>query len=215
MPDFDRIKSEFVWTYKLFGLPTAIAEHRKKLESLNPSQRALLAASIGRQCKSGHIAYQKEDAIKEGCEAFTSPTLCEAFNLNRWQVSAARTLLKEATPKELKLLQSGQGTVGTAVKLLRKRLSTEERIKWISNRGLAEKGQNIDRLHLQKVEAQVWQQLKTGLVNITTLPHPKDMVALIRKMDKTHITDKKLAAAIAYLKELSHARDSHSDEKAA
>lgn len=69
---------------------------------------------------------------------------------------------------------------------------------------LSKAGKNPGRIQEQQMRAEIWQQVRDALINLTSLPDAGEVVAIVRAhaRDKT-LVDKKLTPALKWLREFS------------
>lgn len=171
--------------------------HRRHL---NESQRALIAARLASP-KDG----QRVDLINKNGEGgqncppvFSAERAGEILNVSRTSVIAARKVLKEATPKEIKMVEAGELGVSNLAKAIHNQQPPQDREQIRArNRDNGKK----KRAHTVRVNGQIWSQLRDALNNLTSLPLPKDVVPIARSGDKTGLVDKKLLNAHKWLED--------------
>lgn len=173
-----------------------------KRRHLNESQRAMVAAEIA---KLEHGANQHRKEEGEICPS--SPTLEQAasmLNVSRASVVSAKKVLSEGTAEEIDAVKRGDAAASTIAKQIRRSMPTEKRQER-RNAPLASRGSNPERIQNMQIEAQLWEKLSGAIDNLTALPRPADVVAIVRKnASRTRQVDARISTAIRWLEEFSN-----------
>lgn len=182
-----------------------VMDHNIHRRHLNESQRAMIAAKLA-TLKSGQRADYAAHATggEISPPAMSAGAAAEMLNVNRHTVNAAKKVLTAGTAEEIKAVERGEAAVSTIAKDIRAKVPKERRKK---KRGepQSRRGKNPERIQNQQIRAQVWSQTRDALMALTSLPQPFDAVVIVRAHDKTGLVDARLASAIEWLQEFSHA----------
>lgn len=170
--------------------------HRRHL---NESQRAMIAARI-MTLKQGQHAPKSN--VEISTSVVTRDQAAALLNVHFTSVSAARKVLEEGTTEEIDSVQKGDAAVSTIAKAIRTGHSAEKRAKQ-RDEPLAAAGRNPERIQRLQVRAEIWGHVRDGLMNITSLPLPSEVVKIARAMDKAGLVDARLSKSINWLEEFA------------
>lgn len=164
--------------------------HRRHL---NESQRAMIAAQL---------AQRKNGDQRHAVGILTAAQAAEMLNVSRDTLFNAKKVIAEGTTEEIEAVRKGDMSVNTVAKGIREGASAEKRAKQ-RDAPLAESGKNPERIQRLQVRAEIWGHVRDGLVNLTSLPLPSEVVKIARAMDKTGLVDARLAKSINWLEEFA------------
>jgi hypothetical protein len=177
-----------------------VMDHNIHRRHLNESQRAMIAAKLSALSKSG----TRTDLGEITPRSPTGQEAADMLNVNRATVVSAKTVLREGTADEIKAVEQGSAAVSTIARQIRAKVPKEKRA---TSRDVpqSQRGKNPERIQNQRINAQVWGQVRDALTNLTSLPITSDVVAIVRSNDKAGLVDNRLKPALEWLKEFNDA----------
>jgi hypothetical protein len=179
-----------------------VISHNLHRRHLNESQRAMIAARIATRTKSEAALEatslrtgRSENDNVYGIPNTKVPTVEQAaamLNVNKGTVVDAKRILREATPEEVAAVDAGEVAVSGLADQLRANASPE-------TRSAKRQNPNADRVTTMRANAQLWALFRDAVENLTALPHPDDMVRIVRANDKAKKMPAKMPIALKYL----------------
>lgn len=174
--------------------------HRRHL---NESQRAMIAAKLAKLEKGQRADYvqpENQDQLISG-PAITQTEAARLLNVGTTTVGAARKVLREGTPEEIEAVSRGEAHVQSLAKEISKKTPPEKR-RGKRTEPISDKGKNPERIENLRIQGQIWTQIKDSLDQLTNLPLPADVVAVVRaNTNRAGYVDAHLAQAFNWLKE--------------
>lgn len=117
---------------------------------------------------------------------------------------AARKVLHEGTPEEIKAIRNGEAAVHTIAKQIRKGDSPEKR-KAKRDAPLSQSGRNPERIQRAQMEADIWAHVDGALSALTSLPLPADVAAVINKNpNRSRVVESRLIRSLQWLKDFDN-----------
>jgi hypothetical protein len=186
------------------GSPIAfVASMNLHRRHLNESQRALIAAKLAtlKYGQRADLAMKKTEALHK-CSS--SPPLsagaaAKLLNIGEQTVFAAKTVLARGTPEEIRAAEAGEIAVVPLARQIRQGVTPGERAAHRSA-PLAATGRNPERIQRQQLNAKLYRDVREAVMNLTSLPSPAQVVAIVRAHDRG-VVEPKLDAALSWLKE--------------
>lgn len=171
--------------------------HRRHL---NEAQRALIAAKLA-TLRLGDNQH-KTEGTQICAPKISISEAAEMLNVSPRSVTSARTVMRQGTPEEIKLVEDGGASVNTIAKQIISKEPAEKRAQK-RNAPLSQSGKNPERIQRQQINAEIWGRVRDALTHLTSLPIPGDVVAIVRANDRTGLVDSRSAAALQWLKEFN------------
>lgn len=188
-------------------------------ETLGPSQRALIAASLvtlrhGQHPQGCGCPVCRTHPPAQNRTDVTVAKAAEMLGVCITTVQAAKTVLARGTAEEIAAVKRGETGVEGIARDIRAKRSAELRAQKRSQ-PLATNGKNPGRIANQKVRADIWAQLRGALTGIGGLPLPAEVAQIARGFDKAGVVELRLEKSIKWLEEFAHAWRSNRDKTAA
>lgn len=174
-----------------------VVSHNLHRRHLNASQRAIVAAQLANiahgQVGGGHEKTDTEISVSDAAAL---------LNVHHTTVTSARKVLNEGTAEEIEQIKSGNASVSTIARQIRKDESPERRAKR-RDETLSQTGKNPERIQRQQINAEVWGRIRDALTHLTSLPQAADVVAIARANDRTGLVDARIQPSLQWLKEFA------------
>jgi hypothetical protein len=162
------------------------------LTGLTPGQRAMIGARLIT------VEYGARNLPED---AITRALAAKWMGVSLPTMSDARRVRKAATPKEIERIEAGGSGMQALADQLRAGLSPLQR-EAAAAVPLNKRGKSPERIHRQRLRAEIWRCLRDGLLGLTGLPSPRDVAQMVRMLPgQTVLVDQKLLRAQAWLEE--------------
>ena len=115
----------------------------------------------------------------------------------------------QGTPEEISAVEKGEAAVGTLGRQIRDGMPRHIRAK---NHAapLSQSGKNPERIQRQQLNAEIQGRVRDVLVNLTSLPLPTEVAAIIRGNNlSADFVDARLEKSLHWLTEFSNAWHDH------
>lgn len=171
--------------------------HRRHL---NEAQRGMIAARLAniRHGEVGGTHKRLETQIPIS-------TAAKMLNVGKSTVDSARVVLHRGTVEEIAAADAGEVGIDTVARAIRKGAAPEKR-KARRAAPLAQAGGNPERIQRQQMHAEIWARLSDGLIGLTSLPLPSDVVEIVAaNLTRSRVVDDRLARSLQWLKDFDHA----------
>ena len=123
--------------------------------------------------------------------------LADANDTDRHAISYAITILQHGNPEEIALAETGMTPLRQIYDVVSKRTPREDRLAKRKPIGVSQ-----ENLNQRRMESEVWQKLRDGLVSLNSLPTPKDTAAIVRKNPmRIEVVNRNLLAVITWIKD--------------
>lgn len=179
-----------------------VMDHNIHRRHLNESQRAMIAAKLATM-RLGDNQHMKE-GVETSTPSVPAARAAEMLNVDRHTVFSAKKVLNEGTAEEIRAVEHGTASVSTIAKEIRAKRPAADR-KARRDAGQSHIGKNPERIENQRINAQVWGNVRDALNALTSLPLPVDVVAIVRAHDRTGLVETRLSQSVQWLKEFADA----------
>lgn len=147
-----------------------------------------------------HIAIRKKafelarEVMLTNCSI---PEIAGRSDVDRHMIGYAHLILRFGTPEEIAAAESGTVALRPLRNIVAARTSPEKKKTFRKKVGVSK-----DALDQRKMESEVWQKLRDGLIAINNLPAPKDTATIVRKNPmRIEVVNRNLLAVITWIKE--------------
>jgi hypothetical protein len=168
------------------------------LDLLSFHQRAMIAARLANVRRGDNTRHLADGGI-------SSTRAAEIMGLKSGTVvDCGRTILRNATSREIAGVEAGEISVTTLARMIRAGLTPAQRTAEAAF-PRSRRGKMPERIHRQRLRAEIWRCLKDGVLGLTVLPAPADVAEMIRaRPSQAALLDGKLLKAQAWLEEFVH-----------
>lgn len=194
---------------------------------LSETQRAMVAAKIA-TLQHGDNQFKQQDApIGASSQPISQPAAAKLLNVSRRSVQRATEVRDHGIPQLQEEVEAGRVSVTAAAEVARLPAEQQEKIVSGGRKQIIEAAQTVkkekpkhspamrERIGRQRINGQLWGQLRDGLNLITGLPLAHEVAAIARAHDRTGLVDERLSDAIEWMKDFQDAWNAGRSEDAA
>jgi hypothetical protein len=143
-------------------------------------------------------------------EKATTSEAAVKYGLSRTTDQAGRLVINFGSQSDIEAIKEGRIGIATIANKIRQNLSEEDRTSLRKRKNVPQK----NRHEALQTSMSLWAEFLPMLRGVTSLPDPKDMVALVRSNNaRIKTTDSLLPAATAWLTEFSNEWNKQGESK--
>ena len=155
------------------------------------------------------VGYAEKVMIAAKRTDLTQKAAAKEYDIVASNIGHARAILKFGTPEEIRMASEGRIGISAQADIVRGRLTPEQRKELTTIKPI-----DPDWLAKRKMGAEIWTKLHPALVNLSSMPDARSVVAVLKthgQREKT--TDANLEAAKQWLEEFEHAWKQYKQSK--